>query len=136
MKRIEYAIRFEGTGVPGDAEGTLKVSAKSTGGPAPDPALGADASFESSVTMNNETTFGEDGTITFGDKGSLTFSTVGRGIFTPSAQEGFANGAVIWKVEDGTGALAGATGYITSNFVMNNADGSVVDNEFGVLFVP
>jgi hypothetical protein len=44
-------------------------------------------------------------------------------------------GAIIWRIDEGQGPLAAATGYITSNFTVN-ALGEVVDNQVGVIFVP
>jgi hypothetical protein len=42
---------------------------------------------------------------------------------------------VIWEVNGGVGVFEGATGRITSNFLVNEADGSFVDNQFGTLFL-
>jgi hypothetical protein len=41
---------------------------------------------------------------------------------------------VIWRVEDGEGQFAGASGLITSNFTLN-ATGELIDNHFGLIFV-
>ena len=40
----------------------------------------------------------------------------------------------MWRVEGGEGQFAGANGYITSNFTLDEA-GRVADNQFGVLYV-
>ena len=78
--------------------------------------------------------FTEDGTIDFGEAGSLNFSTIGTGWMGQSAEDGLTHGGISWKVDSGTGPLAGASGIITSNFTVSGA-GEVTDNQWGVLFV-
>jgi len=41
----------------------------------------------------------------------------------------------VWKVDRGEGQFTGATGLITSNFVVS-PEGEVTDHHCGVLFVP
>ena len=40
----------------------------------------------------------------------------------------------MWRVESGEGQFAGASGLITSNFTLS-ANGELIDNHFGVIFV-
>lgn len=96
---------------------------------------GAEAVFRSTVWMTGEGEFDESGTIDYGHGNTLTFSTVGRGRMGPSPMAGVQSGAVVWRIDSGTGAYAGATGHITSNFTLH-ADGVVVDHQFAVIFVP
>jgi hypothetical protein len=78
----------------------------------------------------------ESGIIVFGEgTHRLYFSTKGYGHLGPSAEDGLSAGAVIWQIDQGEGAFAGATGIITSNFTVS-AQGEVVDNQFGMLFIP
>lgn len=137
MQNLTYALQFKGVAAPpGDDPGVLAVQASAKGpveftGSAP----GAAAQFASDVRMIDAATFDEHGSIDFGGGTRLTFETVGRGTIGESAQEGIAAGAVIWSVASGEGRLAGATGFITSNFHVNQA-GEVTDNQLHVLFVP
>ena len=85
--------------------------------------------------MTGKGTFVESGTISYGDAGQVTFRTVGQGVTGPSAIAGLRHGAVIWEVTQGEGRLAGARGFITSNFTVG-PDGQVTDNHFVRLFLP
>ena len=82
-----------------------------------------------------ETSFLETGTIGFGDGNQLHFSTVGSGYLAPSADPARKQGTVMWRIEEGTGQFAGASGLITSNFFVDEGLG-VVDHHFGVLLLP
>lgn len=138
MKQITYAAQFKGGAVPVDESnpGVLKVNAKAEGSPLAISGSNHQATtFESNVRMTSEAAFDEDGKIGFGDGSSIRFSTVNEGAVAPSGAEGVTAGAVIWKIDGGEGALAGATGYITSNFFFN-MQGEVTDNQVGVIFLP
>jgi hypothetical protein len=91
--------------------------------------------LESLVVMTGEGTFIETGVISFGRHGALSFSTAGQGSIGPGSgtAQGLTTGAVIWRVVGGEGQFAGATGYVTSNFVVT-ADGDVTDNQVAVIF--
>src|SRR5438128_5842518 len=71
------------------------------------------AILESEVLSTGGGTFVESGTISYGD----------------------GHGAVIWEVTRAEGRLAGAQGFITSNFTVG-PDGQVTDNHFARLFLP
>ena len=147
MSQIGYAMQFRGSAGPKEGkEGELWAKTGSTtnslatalGGGGPtlsiDEAASQRASFTSNVQMLEDGSFTEDGTIDFGEAGTLDFSTIGTGWMGPSAEDGLTHGGISWKVDGGTGPLAGATGIITSNFTVSGA-GEVVDNQWGVLFV-
>ena len=147
MSQIGYAMQFTGSAGPKEgSEGELAARTGSTtnalatalgaGGPtlSIDKAGSERASFTSNVQILEDGSFTEDGTIDFGEAGTLDFSTIGTGWMGPSAEDGLTHGAINWKVDGGTGPLAGATGIITSNFTVSGA-GEVVDNQWGVLFV-
>jgi hypothetical protein len=149
MPQILYILQFTGKATPMNTAGTV-LKAHTT---APSctlttvngtdgvrstlqPTLGGGATFESEVTFTGETSFQEAGTITFGDpQHRLYFSTVGQGYLGLSGEPQGYHGAVVWKVERGEGQFAGATGLITSNFLVSS-EGEVTDNHCGVLFVP
>ena len=147
MSQIGYAMQFRGSAGPKEgSEGELAAKTGSSTNSLTT-ALGADgptlsideaasqrASFSSNVQILEDGEFTEDGTIDFGEAGTLDFSTIGTGWMGPSAEDGLTHGAINWKVDGGTGPLAGATGIITSNFTVSGS-GDVVDNQWGVLFV-
>jgi len=147
MRHIVYSMQFKGKAVPGHESGVLKATTSATSCTlktviGPDgiegsfhPAEGGMAFFESEVRIAGQHAFTETGTITFGeDDDSLTFSTVGQGTLGPSADPKYSAGAVTWKIESGEGRFAGASGYITSNFVLSQ-DGEVTDHQVGVIFL-
>ncbi|HEX9990590.1 MAG TPA: hypothetical protein VGE45_19195 [Chloroflexia bacterium] len=82
--------------------------------------------------------FFEWGTINFGgDANTLSFSSIGAGTLlgTPD-DEGFSHGTVMWKLDSGTGAFAGATGAITSNFLINLETDELIDYHFYIVYLP
>jgi hypothetical protein len=148
MAQVLYTMQFKGQAVPANDAGTVLkatttapsctittvVGATGVSGSL-QPTGGSQARFESQVTFTGETSFHEEGSITFGDNPHrLYFSTVGQGYLGPSADPQLKQGAVLWKVERGEGQFAGATGLITSNFVVSST-GEVADTHCGILFV-
>ncbi len=148
MKQIIYVMQFKGKAAPANESGTVlkanttapSCAITSVAGPGGisgtlQPTGGAEARFQSEVTFTGETSFQESGTINFGDnRHRLHFSTVGQGYISPSADPQLKHGSVIWKIERGEGQFEGATGLITSNFLVSGA-GEVTDNHFGVIFL-
>jgi hypothetical protein len=148
MREVMYALQFSGQAEPvGDVGNVLKATTSApsstlsstigadglTGTLAPVP--GDAATFASEVTFTGETSFLETGTIGFGDGNQPHFSTVGSGYLAPSADPARKQGTVMWRIEEGTGQFAGASGLITSNFFVDEGLG-VVDHHFGVLLLP
>jgi hypothetical protein len=148
VKQVIYTMQFKGsaamkTGVPGVIKAsTTATSCTLSSVIGPDgltgvllPAEGGKAAFESEVTLTGDTSFTETGTIRFGGSNhSLRFSTVGQGFLGKSPDPALQHGSVMWRVEDGDGQFAGASGLITSNFTLS-ATGEVIDNHFGLIFV-
>ena len=147
MRQIGYAMQFRGSAGPQEGkENELWAKTGSTtnsigtalgaGGPTLniDEAGAQRASFTSNVQMLEDGSFTEDGTIDFGEAGTLDFTTIGTGWMGPSAEDGITHGAIGWRIDGGTGPLAGASGIITSNFTVSGS-GDVVDNQWGVIFV-
>ena len=144
MRALVFALEFRGSGraVPG------KEGAREARTTAPVDRLvafaGADwlrphvaaepAVLEARVQRSPDGTFVEEGTITYGTAGMITFETVGRGWVEPGPESTATVGTVMWRVVDGKGAFAGATGLITSNFTVSGA-GDVVDNHMVRMFV-
>ena len=147
MAQILYNLQFRGTAAPGGEAGVMKATTSGTSCSmetiiGPDgvtgkfsPAEGGMAFFESEVRLSPPEAFTETGTITFGEgEHSLRFTTVGQGYLAPSADPKYMHGTVTWRVEGGEGQFEGATGLITSNFILSDT-GDVVDHHFGVIFV-
>ena len=130
MQPVIFALQFRGEAAPlADAVGVLKAQTRAAGVPETG---GGEARFSSIVTMVGDGAFVESGAIDYGGGSSLSFDTVGQGRIGPAAAGGMA-GAVIWKVVEGKGRWAGASGYVTSNFTVSEK-GDVVDNQTAVLF--
>jgi hypothetical protein len=147
MRQLVYALRFTGRATPaGPDGGVLAVAATAPGvtltstiGPdglaaALEPTAEGEATFASELTLTGKTSFQAVGAIAFGGGHRLRFSTVGSGYLDPRLGPGLRHGAVTWRVEGGEGQFAGATGLITSNFLIN-ADLAVIDHHFGILFL-
>jgi hypothetical protein len=147
MKQIIYAMQFKGQGGPGSSPNVLKAATASPSSTITSvigsegvygnvqSAPGGKASFESEVTVTGDTSFVESGSIRFGDSNNrLRFSTVGQGYLGDSPEPKVKSGAVMWRVDGGEGQFAGASGYITSNFTMDEG-GNVIDHQFGVIYV-
>lgn len=147
MPQVIFNLQFRGTAAPAGDAGVMKATTSATSCSmetimAPEgvkgkfsPADGGLAYFESEVRITSPDAFTESGTITFGDgDDSIRFSTVGQGHMGPSSDPKHVHGAVIWKIEGGEGQFAGASGLITSNFLLSDT-GDVVDHQFGLIFV-
>jgi hypothetical protein len=148
MRQMVYALQFAGQAVPANEAGTV-LNARLSASPCTittssdsgafegviRSSAGARSTFESKVTFTGDAAFSEEGTITLGDGGdSIRFSTVGQGYLGGSADPKVKHGCVAWKIESGTGRIEGATGLITSNFLVT-AEGDVTDHHFGVIFL-
>lgn len=92
-----------------------------------------EAILESTLAFQDERRFDEAGTIMFALGSSLCIR--GRGRLAPSADPDLRQGTVVWSIEGGGGHLEGATGLITSNFLLS-ATGDVTENQLGVIFAP
>ena len=146
MKHVIYSMQFKGTAVPG-GENVMKATTSATSCSIESvigvdgveskfhPAEGGLAYFESEVHLTGKNTYTENGTISFGeDEHMLRFTTVGQGRLGPSADPKYSAGAVTWQVDGGEGQFEGASGYITSNFLVTE-DGEITDYHFGVIFL-
>ena len=148
MKQLIYAMQFKGNAAPkAGSVSVIKASTnafsctiRSVAGDSGltgtiEPIAGDDASFTSEVTLLGGSAFSEAGTIRFGQSNHLlNFTTVGEGFLGSSPDASLQHGSVMWRVEGGEGQFADATGLITSNFTLS-ANGEVIDNHFGVIFV-
>jgi hypothetical protein len=141
MERIAMSARFEGeapmpAGEPPQTSprGTsLSLDAVTADG---SPAGFDRATYVNHATFTSESTFQESGTLTFGDgDGELDIDTVGEGTLTPSPEPDVLHGAVIWRITAGRGRFEGATGMITSNFLLRTS-GEFDERQVGIVFLP
>lgn len=85
------------------------------------------------LEFSDETTFRESGTIDFGNGDALRVDSL-EGRLEQTADGRSRHGTSVLGVVEGTGRYAGATGRITSNFVLS-PDGEVTDEQVVVLFI-
>lgn len=142
MHPITFSLQFRGQ--VGEAAEGLRKEARAPGGAlvtsltpkgpdgrfvwAPDD---DEALFESRLAFRDERRFDEEGRIVFGPGNSLRIS--GRGRLEPSADPELRQGTVVWNVDGGDGHFEGATGLITSNFLLS-ATGDLTENQLAVVF--
>ncbi|HEY7151494.1 MAG TPA: hypothetical protein VH391_07415 [Solirubrobacterales bacterium] len=94
-------------------------------------------SYTRHARFTGESTFAERGRLTVNDgEAALDFATVSDGTLGPSADPDVAHGSVMWRIEKGRGRFEGATGLITSNFLLRPASGEVDERQVAVVFLP
>jgi hypothetical protein len=92
------------------------------------------ARLESEVLFTDESSFREQGTIRFGPASELRFQTLGTGHLSASPDPALLHGTVTWEVDGGSGRFEGASGRISSNFIVTS-DGEVADAQLGLVFL-
>lgn len=100
---------------------------------------GSSATLENQFALSHDQTmFFEWGAITFAAGATLTFESVGAGYLLGNLDptRNFSLGTVMWRVTGGTGFFSGATGAITSNFLIDLQSTELVDNQFHVIYLP
>jgi hypothetical protein len=93
------------------------------------------ASYENHATFTSESTFAETGSIHYDDDGELQITTLSDGTLGPSAQADVLHGAALYRITGGSGRFDGATGLITSNFLLHPATGEFEERQVTVLFL-
>jgi hypothetical protein len=87
------------------------------------------------LSMTGGERFDEAGTISLGQDAAVHFRSIAPGHVGASPEPGVRQGSAQCGVDAGEGALAGARGVLTSNFLIA-ATGEVTDRRIVVLFVP
>jgi hypothetical protein len=67
---------------------------------------------------------------------AVHISTVGEGFLGPSPDPGLLHGSVIWRIDGGEGVFEGASGLLTSNFVLAPDRGKVSEHQVATIFTP
>jgi hypothetical protein len=94
-----------------------------------------EAFMESRLTLNGGGgAFSARMTLDFGHGHELHLRTLDDGRLVDSADENLRHGTAAFEVVEGTGQFEGATGRITSNFVVSDT-GDLTDNQLGIVFV-
>jgi hypothetical protein len=142
VKPITFSLQFRGQ--VAQSEGGLRKQARAPGcalvtsltaegpdghfvwAPGDDEAL-----LDSTLAFQDERRFDELGTIVFALGNSLRIRGSGR--LAPSADPDLRQGTVVWTIEGGDGHFEGATGLITSNFLLS-ATGDLTENQLAVVF--
>jgi hypothetical protein len=92
-------------------------------------------SYANHVVFTGPTTFTETGTVRVGPGDEIDVAAVSDGTLGPSADPDLLHGAVFYSVVDGRGRFAGATGLITSNFLLRPRAGEFEEPWVAVLFM-
>jgi hypothetical protein len=93
------------------------------------------ASYENHATFTGESTFTETGSIRY-DDGELRITTLSDGTLGPSAQPEVLHGAALYRITGGSGRFGGASGLITSNFLLDPVSGEFEERQVTVVFLP
>jgi hypothetical protein len=86
------------------------------------------------LVFSDEATFREEGTIDFGNGNAVRFRSLESGRLEPAPDGSVRHGTSVLEVAGGAGRYAGASGRITSNFVLL-PDGEITDEQVVVLFI-
>jgi hypothetical protein len=142
MQRIVMTAHFRGEAAEpsGDPPSTdPRASSVSIDAVAADgsPAQIERASYENHAVFTSEATFSETGTIVYGDgDGELDIATLSDGTLGPCAEPDALHGAAIYTVTEGRGRFEGATGLVTTNFLLWPARGEFEERQVAIVFVP
>jgi hypothetical protein len=140
MQRLTIVTHFRGTAAEPSGEppqtdpraSSVSIEVVEHGG-AVDP-LGR-ASYENHATFTGESTFAETGVIRY-DDGELQITTLSDGTLGPSPQPDVLHGAAVYRITGGSGRFDGASGLITSNFLLDPAKGEFEERQVTVVFLP
>jgi hypothetical protein len=142
MQRITLSLEYRGSAAPPQGEPpqtdpqamTVSIEARAADGAHFDV---RQASYENHATYTGPTTFSETGTVRFDDGGAeLDIATVVDGTLEPSPDPDLLHGAVIYRIIGGRERFEGASGLITSNFVLRPAAGEFDERQVAVVFIP
>jgi hypothetical protein len=128
MKELVFALELHGRIAPVEGrEGVMSVRSVGRG------QAGETVRFTSEVVRSGSTAT-EVGRIEYGGRGAIEFNTVGALHVVQSPLPGSRWGAAIWNITKGDGEFSGATGFITSNFLVSV--GELIDNQYARIVLP
>ena len=137
---VTYALQFRGQAEPAGqvtlvaarAPSTLLVSVVDRDGPHGrfEDVGGAEAVFHATLDGDGPV----EGEVDFGGGTTLRLRAAGRHAARPAPRPHLRHGAALLEVVGATGRLSGASGWITSNFLLSDT-GDLTDTHLGLLFV-
>ena len=137
MQPIAFALQLEGQAV--DLDGgrfwvETREPAQSTGhDPRRLDGIGdGSASCRRQLELWADGSLVQTGELDFGAGDSVTFRA--RGVIATSPDPSRKHGTAVLEVTGGRGRLAGARGYVTSNFLLAES-GELTDHQLGLLFL-
>lgn len=134
MKPVAFCLKFQGELVELD-RGRLwaETRAQMRGLPGElGQASNGEALCRRDFELTDDGSLMERGEMSFGAGDAITFSARGR--LRPSPEPRFRHGTAVLEVTGGRGRLAGARGFVTSNFLLSDT-GELTDHHQCVLFL-
>jgi hypothetical protein len=124
MRPITFTLRFEGETVSlGD--GRLWAESRAAAGI-------EEALCRTELDVGHDGSVEETGVLSFGEDASLTFRA--KGALRTSPDPTIRHGTAVLEITGGSGKLAGACGFVTSNFLLSET-GELTDHHLGLLFL-
>lgn len=137
MREVRYHLTFEGKVSPEDEMGSvMRVETRASFGAGVDPVFSTGAPqavLTARVEPDEFGGFAENGEIVFGG-GTLVYVNDGEGKIGDSADAKLQQGHVVRRIESGTGAFEGASGFIVSAFTVGE-DAMMRDSQSAVIFL-
>jgi hypothetical protein len=136
MQPIAFSLELEGQAV--DLEGgrfwveTRETDSTSHAPPQLDAIGDGSASCRRRLELWNDGSLVQTGELDFGAGDTVTFRA--RGVIGTSPDPSRNHGTAVLEVTGGRGRLAGARGYVTSNFLLAES-GELTDHQLGLLFL-
>jgi hypothetical protein len=124
MEPITFALRLVGEAVALDG-GRLWAESRATAGI-------DEARCRRELEVREDGSLEEAGVLTFGADAELTFRA--HGLLSASLDPGVRHGTAVLEITGGSGRLAGARGFVTSNFLLAES-GALTDHHVGLLFL-
>ena|SRR5438105_2046811 len=124
MQPIAFALRFQGEAVELDG-GRFWAETRA-------PAGIEEALCRRQVDVRADGSLVQAGVLSFGLDAALTFRA--RGALRSSPDPHVRHGTAVLEVTGGRGRLAGARGFVTSNFLLADS-GELTDHHLGLLFL-
>ena len=124
MQPLTFTLRFRGTAVELE-DGRFWAETRA-------PAGIEEAVCRRELDVRPDGSMVAAGVLSFGADATLAFQARGSLVATPDPR--VRHGAAVLEVAHGSGRLAGARGFVTSNFLLAD-DGELTDHHFGLLFL-
>lgn len=134
MKQLAFALRFHGEAVELDRSRFWAETRATINGTASELAWldSAQALCRRDFELTDDGSLAERGELSFGTADAITFSARGRLRASPDPR--YRHGTAVLEVTGGRGRLAGARGFVTSNFLLSD-DGQLTDHHQALLFL-